>query len=139
MIPTPAIVLCIVFLALSAMHVYWVIAGRSGLDGVIPTRGDKPLFQPGKAATLLVAAALFAAALVSVWRGAYLHVGPSWVPRAGIWVLVVVFALRAIGDFRYVGIFKRFRGTKFARNDTLLFSPLCMTISGLAAWLALWY
>jgi len=139
MLPAPAIVLCIVFLALAAMHVYWAIAGRAGLDGVVPTRDGKPFFQPGKTATLLVAAALLAAALVAVWRGAYLHLGPGWVPRAGIWVLVAVFALRAIGDFRYVGIFKRVRGTRFARNDTWLFAPLCMIISGLAAWLALWY
>ena len=139
MIPLPAIVLCCVFLALSALHVYWVFAGQSGLDRVVPTQDEKALFQPGKASTLLVAGALFVAALVSIWRGFYLHVGPDWIPRASIWALAVVFALRAIGDFRYIGIFKRVRDTKFARNDTLFFSPLCGAISVLATWLALAY
>jgi len=139
MIPIPAIVLCAVFLALSAVHIYWVLSGGSGLDAAVPTQGDTPLFQPGSASTLLVAAALFLAALVSMWRGAYLQIGPSWIPRVGIWVLAAIFALRAIGDFRYIGIFKRVRDTKFARNDTLFFSPLCVAISGLALWLALGY
>ena len=86
-----------------------------------------------------MAVALAFAAVVSVWRGLYPLIGPSWVPRFGIWVLAAVFALRAIGDFRYIGIFKRVRGTRFARNDSLYFSPLCMGISGLAVWLALRY
>ena len=137
MIPIPAIVLCVVFLALSALHLYWVLSGGFGLDAVVPTQHDRPLFEPGTASTLLVAAALFLAALVSIWRGAFLQLGPSWIPRVGIWVLAAIFALRAIGDFRYVGFFKRIRGTKFARNDTLYFSPLCMVISVLATWLAL--
>ena len=34
-------------------------------------------------------------------------------------------ALRAIGDFRYVGFFKRVRDSSFARLDTLAYSPLC--------------
>ena len=43
----------------------------------------------------------------------------------------VVFLLRAVGEFRYVGFFKRRHGTRFATLDTWLFSPLCAFI-GLA-------
>jgi len=38
-------------------------------------------------------------------------------------LVAVVFLDRAIGDFRYVG-FKQVRGSRFARLDTILFSPL---------------
>jgi len=139
MIPIPSIVLCVVFLALSAIHVRWLFGDQLAFEGVVPTRNGKPLFRPGKGPTLLVAAALAFAAVISVWRGFYPLVEPTWVPRVGIWVLAAVFALRAIGDFRYIGIFKRVRGTRFARNDSLFFSPLCIGISGLAIWLGLRY
>ncbi|HPG26670.1 MAG TPA: DUF3995 domain-containing protein, partial [Myxococcota bacterium] len=62
---------------------------------------------------------------------------PPWVARVGIWALAVLFALRAIGEFRYVGFFKRVRDTRFARLDTLVFSPLCATIAILSIALAL--
>ncbi|WP_268893745.1 DUF3995 domain-containing protein [Paenibacillus puerhi] len=30
-----------------------------------------------------------------------------------------------MGDFRYVGMFKRVRGSRFARHDNYVFTPLC--------------
>ena len=56
--------------------------------------------------------------------------------RIAAWLIAAVFALRAIGDFRYVGFFKRVRGSKFARLDTLAYSPLCTALAlliGIAA------
>ena len=47
-------------------------------------------------------------------------------------MLALVFALRAIGDFRYVGFFKSLGDDPFRTWDTWLFSPLCLAI-GLAA------
>lgn len=136
MIPIPSIVLAVVFVALSAMHVGWAYGIRWGLKGAIPELDGKLLFEPGKVGALLVAAALLAGTAISVWRGAFPGLGPAWIPHVGIWVIVVVFALRAVGDFRYCGFFKRVRGTTFARNDSLIYSPLCVIISGVALWLA---
>ena len=60
---------------------------------------------------------------------------PSWPPRAvfsvGTWVWAGVFTLRAVGDFRLVGFFKRPSDSRFARRDTRLYSPLCLAL-GLA-------
>ena len=39
---------------------------------------------------------------------------------------------RGIGDFRYVGFFKRVKGSLFATRDTYLYSPLCMVLAVLA-------
>ena len=139
MIPLPALLLCTIFLMLSAVHVYWLIGDFSGLEGVVPSRDGKALFQPGKISTLAVAVALFLAAVIALWRGSSSPIGPAWAPRIGIWVVAAVFAVRAIGDFRYVGLFKRVRDTRFARNDSLFFSPLCLVIAAMAVWLAVGY
>ena len=97
------------------------------------------MFHPSRFATLVVAVALLAAAVISIWRGAFPQVAPTWIPRLGVWVFAAVFALRAVGDFRYCGPFKRVRDSEFARKDSLIYSPLCFLIAGLAAWLAVGY
>jgi hypothetical protein len=51
-------------------------------------------------------------------------------------VLAVLFGGRAIGERRYVGFFKRVRGTTFAWWDTRVFSPLCAALS--LGYLLLW-
>lgn len=53
-------------------------------------------------------------------------------------VLALGLAARAIGEFRHVGFFKRVRGTRFARLDTIFCSPLCLALAvgvALVAWL----
>lgn len=136
MITTPAVLLCALFVALAAIHVYWAFGGGRSLGNVVPTKDGAPVFVPGKAATLLVAVALLAAAVVSAWRAGALNIGPVWIPRVGIWVIAVVFSVRAVGDFHYFGFFKRVRDTAFARYDTLVYSPLCVVIAALAVWLS---
>jgi hypothetical protein len=87
----------------------------------------------------LVAAALFAAMLVVLGRLKMLGaVVPGWIFYWGTWAIALLFLLRAIGDFRYVGFFKSVSGTAFARWDTILFSPLCLFIA-VAAFLISYY
>jgi len=129
--------LCLVFAALALLHLYWAAGGPRAAQGAVPTVGDRPLFSPGPPATLAVAGGLIAAAAISAVRGGLLSLAlPAWLSHLGTWVLVLAFAFRAVGEFRYVGFFKRVRGTVFARRDTLIYSPLCAFISALAAGLA---
>ena len=48
--------------------------------------------------------------------------------RWALVVVAVVLLLRAVGDFRLVGFFKKITGSRFARLDTLVFSPLCVVL-----------
>ena len=135
-----------VFAALALLHLYWALGGRWGADSALPhvaapaTRGDDPLatsqarpmvraFNPGRSATLVVAASLAGvAALVAMQAGL---LGGSIDHPAVRWALVVVavvLLLRAVGDFRLVGFFKKITGSRFARLDTLVFSPLCVVL-----------
>lgn len=129
--------LCLVFVALAAVHFYWAAGGRVAIQGTLPAVGNQPLFEPGPLATAAVGCALVAAAIISALRGGLLSLDlPAWLSDLGTWVIALIFAARAIGEFQYVGFFKRVRGTVFARRDSLFYSPLCVLISALSVGLA---
>ena len=129
-----ALLLAAIFVALALLHFVWAVGGSGGPDGFVPSENGQPLFTPGPLATAAVGIALLAAALVTSCRAGMPCVGlPQWMARIGIWVIALVFAARAVGDFRYAGFFKRVRGTRFAQRDTWIFSPLCVAIAALAA------
>jgi Protein of unknown function (DUF3995) len=52
----------------------------------------------------------------------------SWA-RLALLVVMTLFLLRAVGDFRYAGLFKKVRGTRFAKADDRLFTPLCIGVA----------
>ncbi len=62
---------------------------------------------------------------------------PDPLLRTGSGAVALVFAARAIGDFRYVGFSKRVRGSPFARRDTYVYSPLCLLLAALIGVVAL--
>ena len=120
----------LVLCALAALHLYWAVGGRWGAEAAVPERSGKPLFRPGPAACVVVAALLLCAAVVvwskpSGWSRSFMPHGWSTVGTLGV---ALVFIVRAVGDFRWVGFFKKERTTRFARLDTVLYSPLCLIL-----------
>lgn len=107
------------------VHVGWMFGMRRGLRAAIPEVTGRPAFVPGRAATVVVTCGFVAAAalVVAASRGAPKMA--SLLALAG----AVVFALRAFGDFRWVGLTKRTRGTLFARWDDALYTPLCVLLA----------
>lgn len=129
-----------VFFLLGALHIYWVLGGKWGMDAAVPIKKDtgKRLFQPGKTGTFIVAIGLFSFALVTLGHTGILEgkIPFSYI-RLSTCLISGIFLLRAIGDFRYVGFFKQIKGTRFAESDTRIFSPLCLFLSISALILAL--
>ncbi len=130
MITGIVIVLIAVFLSLSLVHVYWLLGGRAGHLAAIPERDGKPVVQPSTMATALVAIILALCPILIAATGGLLALPLSdrvlaWLTRA----LALGLLLRAIGDFRLVGFFKRIRHTRFARLDTTVYSPLCLALA----------
>jgi hypothetical protein len=122
------------FILIGLLHLYWAAGPHGGESAFVPSVGGKPLFQPTPLATIAVALALFGAAGVVAIRSGILPVPELALPALiGCWALVAVFGLRAIGDFRYLGFFKRVTGTRFARADTLVYSPLCAGLAAMTA------
>jgi hypothetical protein len=104
--------------ALGVIHLYWAAGGRFGKSATLPTANGKSVLHPTPLITIAVAIGLFAmAALVF--------------ERVGLWLIAGIFLLRAVGDFRYIGFFKRVRDSRFARLDTLFYSPLCLVLAAL--------
>jgi len=119
-----------VFVGLSALHVFWAAGGRFGGVAAVPRQGGAALFRPSPLGTLAVAVALAAAAAsVAAAAGWFGAAGPRRAGRLFTYVLAVLFFLRAIGDFRYVGFFKSMGDEPFRSWDTWLFSPLCLAIA----------
>ena len=123
-------VLCCVFALLAVWHFYMAFALRAGGPSAVPSVDGKPLFVPTRSATIAVGVALLLfAALVLATAG----IIPPGVPQVALPWLSYLLALgllgRAVGEFRYVGFFKRVRGTTFARLDTLVYSPLCLLLA----------
>lgn len=136
-----ALLACIVggiMILVGCIHLYWLLGGRGGFAIAVPTSSDtnKPLFIPRKvdiAGVILLFWA--AAALLLMHAGVIPAVGPAWLPSFAGWSLAVVLLLRAIGEFRVIGLFKSKRGTPFARMDTLIYSPLCLALCTLTVWM----
>ncbi|QDQ02977.1 DUF3995 domain-containing protein [Lysinibacillus fusiformis] len=118
-----------VLFLISMLHVYWAYGGRWGSDLAIPVKEgeQRPAFVPKKTGTLLVAVLIVMAAMLMLVQGGYLQsIQANIITRIGCIVGSCVFFIRAIGDFKYVGFFKKIKHSEFARNDTWFYSPLCL-------------
>lgn len=125
-----AILVCAVFVFLAAWHFKMAFFGMSGERNAVPSVDGKPLFEPSKGATVAVGVVLLLfAALVAATAG-LLDTGlPPVLLAWASYALAFGLLARAIGEFKYVGFFKKVRDSKFARMDTLLYSPLCLLLA----------
>ena len=130
MITALAIVVCTIFLALAVWHFYMAVAGHSGESAAVPSRDGTPAFIPSTGSTIAVGFVLLSFAVLVASTSGILTLGlPPRLFSVLSYALALGLLARAVGDFNYVGFFKRVRGTRFARMDTLLYSPLCLALA----------
>jgi len=122
-----AVIIFFIMSSVSAVHFYWAFGGRRYIDFAIPKdEQDEALFKPNVLTTLIVAVIFLSIAILAIVIGfklanfEYLNIG---------YIIAGVFLLRAIGDFKYVGLFKRIKDSKFAYYDTKFFTPLVLTLA----------
>ena len=126
----PVIINTVIFILLSILHFYWAFGGRFWYEQVLPTSSNGlHKLNPSTTAGLLIAFGLLFLALVTVAnQGTFdRHIKRTYF-HYGTLIIAIIFFLRAIGDFRFVGFFKTVKSTRFGINDTLIFSPLCIFI-----------
>lgn len=130
MLSVISILLFLVFLFLSGIHFYWALGGRWGSAAVYPTIDDaiKPQ-MPGVVPTLIVAVGFLFMGLFILLKAEFIAVSiPLWISSYGLWILAAIFTIRAIGDFKYAGFFKKIKHTEFGKYDTKYYSPLCVLL-----------
>ncbi|MCH2021951.1 MAG: DUF3995 domain-containing protein [Saprospiraceae bacterium] len=123
------IVNCIVFCLIAALHIYWAFGGKWGMANVIPKLEGKPLFQPGRISTLIVASGLLGFAAIHVRALGCFTIGSASIIGYILLIIVAIFSIRSIGDFNYIGLFKKKKSSSFAIWDTKLYVPLCILIA----------
>lgn len=121
----------LILLAISGIHFFWAFGGRWWADAAIPTSQDgKKTLSPDIFATLVVAFGILAMALLHLEKVQTLGLPiPVWINAYGLKIIAIIFLVRAIGEFKYVGFFKKVKATNFADLDTKYYSPLCLVLS----------
>ncbi|MFG4005143.1 DUF3995 domain-containing protein [Flavobacterium aquidurense] len=124
------LLLFLIFATISALHFYWGFGGKWGSQAVVPTKDDgMPLFVPRTISTFIVAIGLLGFGIFYLIKYGLIAVSlPEWLNKSGFWIIISIFILRAIGDFNYVGFFKKHKSSEFAIKDTKYYAPLCLLI-----------
>ncbi|MDO5987646.1 DUF3995 domain-containing protein [Flavivirga amylovorans] len=119
-----------VFLVLGMIHLNWVIGGTFGFAESLPTKetGERVL-NPKKFDSAIVGLGLVSFSFFYLIKIGFIKLNlPDWGLNYGSWVIPTIFILRSIGEFKYVGFFKRVKTTTFGKLDTKIYSPLCLFI-----------
>ncbi len=126
-----ALVNAAIFFLLGSLHFYWAIGGKWAIDLVVPTKptGEK-LFNTSVLSCVVVGGGLWLMSFVHVsMAGLIFESNDLIIFRYATLAMGIVFLVRFMGDFKWVGIFKKVKGTSFAKNDTLYYAPLCLFLS----------
>ncbi len=128
------LLLIAVFLFLSGIHFYWGLGGKWGASAAIPTKeNNEKVINPTMFECFVVAFGLLGFAVFILVKSRLLSLSlPVWILNYGLWAISILFTLRAIGEFKYVGFFKKIKFTTFGQLDTKYYSPLCLAIGLLA-------
>lgn len=134
-----SLLLAAIFFVLGGFHIYWFLGGTWGLDYVIPSKTPTTLpLEIPRIATLMVALVLVTFGGLYLAKLGWITLPlPHTMTRYAYWVIPSIFILRAIGEFNYIGFFKKIKHTTFAQADSKLFSPLCLSI-GIMGLLVQW-
>ncbi len=121
----------VVFFLLGALHFYWAVGGKWATDEVVPTKptGEK-LFSTSALSCVIVGSGLWLFAFVHVVNARLIFVNTTLpVIHYATLAMGIVFLVRFVGDFKWVGILKKVKDTSFGKNDTLYYAPLCLFLS----------
>ncbi|WP_299775546.1 DUF3995 domain-containing protein [uncultured Pseudoteredinibacter sp.] len=122
-----AILVAVIMLLVSLFHFYWAFGGEYGLQSSGPVMEEGVEFKPPAAVIFVVACLLAGLAVLSlqlVWPWQPIK---EYIAYVG-YLISFVFIVRSIGDFKYVGFFKKVYNSDFANLDTKYFSPLILLL-----------
>jgi hypothetical protein len=120
-----------VFSLLAAIHFSWALGGVGGFEDSIPkTEDGKWVIKPKKTDSAIVGTGLLLFGIFYLIKGDMISLQLSgWTMIIATWLIPSIFLLRSIGDFKYIGFFKKVKSTEFAAKDSKYYSPLCLGIA----------
>ncbi len=126
-----SLLLSVIFFILGMIHFLWAFGGKYGFEQALPTNEQgQRILNPGKFDSAIVGLGLIIFGSFYFLQSGFTElIPPVWAIKYGGWIIPSIFLLRAIGDFKYVGFFKKIKQTSFGRRDTRIFSPLCSIIA----------
>ncbi|RNA63539.1 DUF3995 domain-containing protein [Chryseobacterium nematophagum] len=121
------IILSLIFFCIGAIHIYWAFGGNWGKQQAVPTTQEGvPLFAPSFFSCFGVGVVILSFILLINYDDVD-FISPKKITFLQA-VVAIIFFIRAVGDFKYVGFFKKIKGTEFARLDGNYYTPLCLII-----------
>ena len=121
-------------LLLSLLHFHWGLGGDWGFESALPTNDEgERVLNPKPLDSLVVGFGLMLFASFHLIRTGIVELPlPNWMMHSGLWMIGGIFLLRAMGDFKYIGFYKKVTATPFAEKDSKFYSPLCLGIGVVA-------
>ncbi len=122
-----------IFALIAILHFYWAFGGKWGFDKAVPTNEEgAKLFEPKALECVVVGFGLFLFIAYYLLKANFIEAPvPQWLMDYSGWIISIIFLIRAIGDFKYAGFFKRFKDTDFGKLDSKFYSPLCLLIASI--------
>jgi len=122
-----SIIVFFIMLIVSFIHFYWALGGKYGLMSSGPSLENSKSFVPSSLLIFMVACMLFVLAILPLQLVSPVEQLVGYVHYVGYFV-AIGFVIRAIGDFKYVGLFKKVYNSSFVSLDTKYFSPLILLL-----------
>jgi len=130
MIKYLSVILFVTYFSIALIHFYWLFGGEKWINKALPTdKNGKRVLNPGKFETVIVTFGLLLFAFYYFLKIGQFEIEiPRLITEYSGWIISVIFIIRAIGDFKYVGFFKKIKHTEFGKLDTTYFSFISLTI-----------
>ena len=129
MIKYLSFILVLTYFVIALIHFYWLF-GEKWIDKALPAdENGKIVLNPGKFETVIVTFGLLLFAFYYLLKMELFEMEiPKLIAEYSGWIISLIFIVRAIGDFKYVGFFKRIKKTEFAKLDTRYFTFISLII-----------
>ena len=124
-------ILTVIFFTLSIIHFYWALGGKWGFESALPSneQGIK-ILQPSTVDCIAIGSLLLLFGFLYYFSEISLkNKLLDSTRKLLLRIIPIIFLIRSIGDFRFVGFFKQVTATEFASLDTTFYSPLCLIIA----------
>jgi len=121
-----------IFFSISILHFYWAAGGKWGMQGALPESYKADFFNPKNkilidTATIAIGLGLAVFGVILLSHSFSIDTNIIRKNRDILTLTIgIIFLLRAIGDFKVFGLFKKKTDSLFNKMDRKFYVPLCL-------------